>query len=50
MIIILSAVVNDKGIYCSTCDRRFNYYDLIAEMEGLSDKTEIMKVARKHSK
>ena len=45
-----SAVVNDKGIYCSTCGRRFNYYDLIAEMDGLSDKAEIMKVARKHSK
>ena len=45
-----SAVVNDKGIYCSTCGRRFNYYDLIAEMEHLTDKAEIMKVARKHSR
>lgn len=45
-----SAVVNEKGIYCSACARSFNYYDLIAEMENLSDKSEIMKIARKLSK
>ena len=45
-----SAVVFENRIYCSTCGKSFNYYDLIAEMEGLSDKAEIMKVAKKHSR
>jgi hypothetical protein len=45
-----SAVVNSKGIYCSSCNKTFNYYDFIAEMESTTDKQEIMKIARKHSR
>lgn len=38
-----SAVVFEKRFYCSTCGLTLNYYDFIAKMEGLSDKSEIMK-------
>ena len=38
-----SAVVFDKRFHCSTCGLTLNYYDFIAKMEGLSDKSAIMK-------
>ena len=38
-----SAVVFEKRFYCSTCGLTLNYYDFVSKMEGLSDKSEIMK-------
>lgn len=42
-----SAVVfKDTNIfYCSACNIKYNYYDFIKEIEGISDKNKIMEIA-----
>lgn len=42
-----SAVVfKDSNIfYCSACNIKYNYYDFIKEIEGISDKNKIMEIA-----
>lgn len=45
-----SAVVNEKGFHCSTCDITYNYYDFISEMEHTTDHGEIMRIARAYSR
>lgn len=45
-----SAVVFKERFYCSACGIIYNYYQFISEMEHTTDKKEIMKIARTHSR